>query len=165
MAIDPISALGAIGAILKIIDSVTGQWDRYFKKKTEAETAAAHRVTTEQVAPGTIVIRDRGRDVETITAADLATLDPNSRALIKALEDSMQRHFEIWTAVYPTRDSSPDPVVNAQIDRRLKDIAMTMCQDLGKIFGYLDSIHKYLEDHYENVRFLCGDLQPPQSER
>ena len=162
MAIDPLSALGAIGTVLKIIDSITGQWDRYFGKKTEAEAAATHRVTTEQEAPDTIVVRNMGCDVETITAADLVNLDPNSRALLKALEDSMQRQFEIWVAVYPMRDSSPDPVVNAQVDRRLKDIARAMCQDLGKIFAYLDSMGKHLEDHYGHVRYLCMDLQPPQ---
>src|SRR5712692_4042161 len=104
MAIDPITALSAVATALKIVDGVTGQWDRVFKKKSETEIAKEHRVTTAQAAADTISVRSEGHPTDTITAADLAKLDPNSRALIKALEESMQRQYDLWVAVYPTRD-------------------------------------------------------------
>jgi hypothetical protein len=154
--IDPITALGADGTALKIIDSVAGQWDRFFKKKEEAKTE--HRVKTQQETVETIVVLSHGQPVERITAADLAKLDSNSRALIKALEESMQRQFDLWVLVYPQRDVSVDPVTNAKIDRQLTDIAKKMCSDMEKLFKYLDQLGKYLEDHYSHVRYICSDV-------
>jgi len=72
---DPITAVTAVAAILKIVDSVTGQWDRYLKKRAEGEKDTPHRVTTEQATPDTIVVKENGRPVETITADDLSNPD------------------------------------------------------------------------------------------
>lgn len=156
---DPVTVLTAVAIVLKIIDSLTGQWDRFFKKRNEREPERPHRVTTEQTQPDIIVVKEHGRPVETITAADIAKLDANSRKLIEALGKSMQRQYDLWTRVYPTRDQSPDPVVNAQVEQRLEDIMGKMCADLGKLFAYLDSIGKYLEDHYSHARFLCSEVK------
>ena len=158
MLLDPGTTITAIATTLKIVDSVTGQWDRFFKKREEHELDKPHRVTSE-LEQGEIVVKEHGKPVETITAQDVAKLDENSRKLIDALEKSMQRQYDLWTKVYPTRDASPDPVVNAQIDQRLEDIAKKMCADLGKLFRYLDSIGKYLDDHYDHVRFLCMEVE------
>jgi hypothetical protein len=38
-----------------------------------------------------------------------------------------------------------------------------MCDDLGKVMDFLDSIQKYLPDHYRNIRFECGRLQTARS--
>jgi hypothetical protein len=156
---DPMMALSAVASVLQIIDSVTGQWDRFFKKRSEAQISGEHQVTTAQVSSDTIAVTNQGRQVDTITANDLAKLDASSLALIKALETSMQRQYDLWVAVYPTCDVSPDPVVNAQVRQRLNDIARKMCDDLGKILGYLDSIGKNLEDHYGHIRYLCTQIQ------
>jgi hypothetical protein len=152
---DPLITLGAIATVLKIVDSVTGQWDRYLGKP---KSPKPHRVTTE-LAGDTIIVKESGQQVETITAADLTKLDPNSCQLIESFEKSMQRQFDLWTKVYPTKDMSTDPVVNAQVEQRLNDIMKKMCHDLGEIFGYLDTIGKYLEDHYDHARFLCRSVQ------
>jgi len=88
MPIESIAALGAVATALKIVDSLTGQWDRYFRKKSKAEAAHAHRVQATQVAPDTISVRENGQEQFTITAADLDKLDPQSRALIKTFEAS-----------------------------------------------------------------------------
>lgn len=154
-----LTALTAVATMLKIVDSLTGQWDRFWKKRGKQEPEKAYSVTTEQTQPDTIVVKKHGQLVDTITAADLAKLDVNSRKLIEALEKSFQRQFDLWTKVYPTRDVSPDPVVNAQVDQRLEDILGKMCADLGRLFAYLDSIGKYLEDHYGEVRYLCRDVE------
>jgi hypothetical protein len=34
-----------------------------------------------------------------------------------------------------------------------------MCDDLGKVLDFLDSIHRYPPDHYRIVRTECGKLQ------
>ena len=155
---DPIIAVGAVASALKIVDSLTGQWDRVFKKKAEADIQQDHGVKAVQVSPDTITISSKDHPTDTITAADLAKLSSNDRALIKSLEESMQRQYELWVAVYPSRNASSDPVVNAQVDRRLKDIAKIMCDDLGRIFGFLDLLGKYLEDHYSNFRYVCFEM-------
>ncbi len=154
-----LTAVTAVATVLKIVDSLTGQWDRFWKKRSEQEPDRPHSVTTEQPQPDTIVVKRYGTPVETITAADLAKLDVNSHKLIEALEKSMQRQYDLWTKVYPTRDVSPDPVVNAQVDQRLEDILGKMCADLGRLFAYLDSIGKYLNDHYSHARYLCSEVE------
>jgi hypothetical protein len=158
MAMETIAVLGAVGTALKIVDSLTGQWDRYFRKKSAAEVAQVHSVQATQVAPDTISVRDHGQEQFTITAADMAKLDPQSRALIKTFEASMERRFELWQKVYPQRDSSSDAMVNAKLDLQLRDLATGMCGDLGKIFQYLDSIGARLNDHYNHARFICDEL-------
>ena len=49
--------------------------------------------------------------------------------------------------------------MNAQVDQRLSDILGKMCSDLDMLFKYLDSIGKYLDDHYDYARYLCKDVQ------
>jgi hypothetical protein len=155
--VDPITTLTAVSAALKIVDLVANQIDRFVHKKPEPTKEEPHKVVTEKKAD-TIEVKREGKIVETIRPADLAKLDDSSRKLIKTLEDSMERNYDLWTKVYPQRDTSPDPVRNAQVEAQLKDIAKKMCCDLNKIFRFLDSIGKYLEDHYAHVQFVCSEL-------
>jgi hypothetical protein len=154
---DPIATISAISAALKVVDQVSNQIDRFVHKRPEPAKEPPHKVTAEKNAD-TIEVKEQGRTVETITSDDIKKLDENSRKLIKALEDSMQSNYDLWTKVYPKRDRSADPVVNAQIDAQLTDIAKKMCVDLNKIFRYLDSIGKHLSDHYAHVQFVCSEL-------
>jgi hypothetical protein len=154
---DPITVITALGAALKVVDQVANQIDRFVHKKPEPSKEPTHKVIAEKTAD-TIEVKREGKVVEVITADDIKKLDENSRKLIKALEDSMQNNYDLWAKVYPRRDNSPDPVVNAQIDAQLNDIAKKMCSDLNKIFRYLNSIGKHLDDHYAHVQFVCGEL-------
>jgi hypothetical protein len=156
---DPVTVIGAISTVLTIVDQVSNQLKRFREKQPEPEQEPTHRITTHRERPDTIIVREEGREVERITAGDIAKLDENSRKLIKALEDSMQQQYDLWVEVYPKRDQSADPVVNARVNRQLKEIAMKMCADLERIFQYLDSIGKYLDDHYGHVRFVCEDIK------
>jgi len=158
MPIDPITAIGAVSTVLTIVDKVANQIQRFVKKEPEPAVEKPHRVLATQETPTTIVVREGGQVVETITADDLAKLDSNSRALIKALEDSMQGYYDIWVVVYPQRDQSADPVVNARINRQLQETAKKMCADLNTLLRYLDSLGKYLADHYNAFRFVCQQL-------
>ena len=154
---DPLTALGAVSTVLTIVDKVANQIDRFIHKKPEPPVEKPHAVLAKKEGDA-IVVRREGQVIQKITAADIAKLDDNSQRLIKALEDSMQKNFDLWTAVYPQRDTSPDPVRNAQVDAQLNGIAKKMCSDLSKIFKYLKSIGAELEDHYAHVRFVCDEL-------
>ena len=158
MVLDPISALSAVSTILNIVDKVAGQFQRFRKKEPEPAVETPHKVIA-QKEDGKILVRREGQVVDQITANDLQKLDENSRALIGALEQSMQKKFRLWTIVYPQRDTSPDPLRNAQVEEQLTDLAKGMCSDLDKIFRYLDSIGKYLEDHYNHVRSICYEIK------
>jgi hypothetical protein len=154
---DPVTALGAVSTVLTIVDKIANQIDRFIHKKPEPATEKPHSVLAKKEGDA-IIVRRGGQVVQKITAADIAKLDINSQKLIKAMEESMQKNFDLWTAVYPQRDASPDPLRNAQVDAQLKDIAKKMCSDLNRIFKYLKSIGSELEDHYSHVRFVCAEL-------
>ena len=156
---DPITLIGAVSTVLNIVDQVSNQLERFKDNKPEPAEEPEHSVIATRERPDTIIVRQHGHEVERITAADLDRLDEASQGLIKALEASMQRHYQIWITVYPKRDQSADPIVNAQVNQQLKELGKSMCSDLDRILRYLDSIDKYLEDHYNTVRFVCGELE------
>ena len=156
---DPITLIGAVSGVLNIVDQVSNQLDRFREDKPEPAEEPAHGTIATRERPDTIIVRRHGHEVERITAADLERLDEADQGLIKALEGSMQRNYQIWTMVYPTRNQSADPMVNARVNQQLQDVAKSMCADLERILRYLDSIDKYLEDHYGQVRFVCMELE------
>ena len=156
---DPITLIGAISTVLNITDQISNQLDRFKNNTPEPDQEPAHRVIATRERPDTIIVRDSGDEVERITADDLAQLDEASQGLIKAFEESMQKNYQLWIMVYPKRDQSPDPMVNAQVNQQLKETAKRMCSELGRILGYLDSIGKHLEDHYGEVRYVCSELE------
>jgi hypothetical protein len=157
--VDPITVIGAISTVLTIVDQVSNQLDRFKNEEPEPAEEPEHRVIATRERPDTIIVREHGHEVERITAADVAKLDEASQGLIKAFEDSMQRNYQIWIMVYPKRNQSADPMVNAVVNQQLKELGMSMCSDLERILRYLDSIGKYLEDHYGHVRFVCSELE------
>ena len=156
---DPITVISSISAVLGIVDQVANQIQRFKNQEPEPDVEPEHTVIATKEQPDTIVVRREGAVVETITASDIDRLDDNSRSLIKALEKSMQAQYDIWVAVYPQRDQSPDPIVNAKINQQLKGTATKMCSDLNKIMMFLDQIGKNLEDHYHHIRFICSELE------
>ncbi len=106
------------------------------------------------MTPDTISVRENGQEQFTKTAAELDKLDPQSRALTKTFEASMEHRFEIWQKVYAQRDASSDAMVNANLDQQLRELATGMCCDLGSTFRHLDLNGARLEDHYDQARFI-----------
>jgi hypothetical protein len=157
--VDPITLIGAISTVLNITDQISNQLDRFKNDEPEPEEEPPHSIIATRERPDTIIVRRYGDEVERITSDDLAKLDRSSQGLIKAFEESMDRHYQLWITVYPKRDQSPDPMVNAQVNQQLKETAKRMCSDLGHILGYLDSLGKDLQDHYAHVRYVCSDLE------
>lgn len=152
---DPLTLLNSMAIILGIIDKVADQIERFRKKHPEPSTPKPHSVLAEKRGE-VIDFIESGIVQETITADDFTKLDLQSQQLIKALENSMQVQFNLWRQIYPQRDISPDPIVNAKVNTQLENIAQKMCDDLYKILAYLaDDMDKNLFDHYTHVRFIC----------
>lgn len=156
--IDPIIALGSVRAVLNIADQFATQIDKDSKQKQIHSDTEIDRVTAERHAE-TIEVKREGEIVEKITVADIARLSDDNRKLIKALEDSMQKNYDLWTKIYPQKDFSPDPVHNAKIGMQLKSIEQNMCSDLKKILSFLNQLGKNLDDHYKHVQFVCKEIE------
>ena len=150
--------LTALANVLKIGDSLTGQWDRFFRKKSEAKANKPYRLTAEKVSKSKISVREDGKEVMSITVSDLKKLPPESLILITALETSMTQNFQLWVQLYPQRNVTADVAGEADVNRQLKRIGKEMCADFEKMFKYCESIGRQLEDHYEHVRFICKEL-------
>ena len=157
MSLDPIGTLSAISAALSIVDKISGQIKRLREKKPEPAQESPHSVQAKKVG-NTIVVEREGNVVQTITHQDIAKLDNSTQDLIKTFEQSIEKNYRIWKVVYPQRDASPDPVVNAQVEAKLNDLAKKFCADLGHIFNYLGTIGYELEDHYADVRYVCSQF-------
>jgi len=152
---DPLTLLNSVAITLGIIDKIADQIERFRKKQPEPSIPKPHSVLAEKRGE---VIDFIESDIvqETITADDFTKLDLQSQQLIKALENSMQVQFNLWTQIYPQRDISPDPIVNAKVNTQLENIAQKMCDDMYKILDYLnEDMNKNLYDHYTHVRFIC----------
>ena len=150
--------LSSLGDGFKIVDKISPQITSFVKN--EPEDIHPYSVIAEKKGNQINFTRqDNHMDIQTITADDLRNLDENSQRLIQAREESMQRQFELWTIIYPKRNDSADPVVNARVEQQLKDITKTMCNDLTKILYYLQSIGKYLHDHYDHIYNICNEFK------
>lgn len=159
---DPMTAIGLVASALGIIDMIADQFERFAKKEPEPATPKVHSVLAKQTGDKIEFVDRQGTPVETITADEMKNLDPQSQQLIKALEASMKLQFDLWTKVYPQRETSPDPVVNAKIDAQLESIAKKMCGDLKKILTFLEGMGKNLTDHYDHIQFICSDIESSQ---
>ena len=148
--------LTSVSTSLIVIDKVSGQLDRFAKKLPDPPVERPHSVIAHQMGD-TILFMKSGVPEERITAAEMDQLDPQSRQLITAIEQSMTQQFDRWTLLYPKRNST-DRLENAQVSMELEQLAKGMCEDLGKLLSFLEGMGKYLEDHYLNVRFICSEL-------
>ncbi len=157
---DPLTVLGAVSTTLGIIDKISGQIERYKKKQPEPAAPPQPSVLSARVG-NEVVLSRYGTPFEKITPDDFKNLSENDQRLIKALEDAMQRNYRLWTTVYPQRNASPDPLVNARIDAQLDQIAKDMCGDLERILRFLESLGKQLQDHYASIRFVCSSITGP----
>jgi hypothetical protein len=106
-----------------------------------------------------IVLKRGNVIIETITAAELDNkLDSHSKQLIQAFEKSMYYNFELWTRIYPERNKSSDPIVNIQIENKLKEIGKQMCKEWNNIYKFLNQLRYKLDDHYGQMEFLCNEV-------
>lgn len=146
------AAIGAASAAVGLIDKIADQVERFLTDKPDPEIPKEHRMKIE--ARGSeLVAREHGEE-QVITADDFAKLPEEDLEYIKVLEVSMKNHFTLWSKVYPQRNVSADPLVNAKVDQQLQGLVSEMRDDLNGVLKFLESLGLSLDDHYMRIRHL-----------
>jgi hypothetical protein len=150
----------ATSAAVDLFDKIASQIKAFVHKQPEKVVAEGeerwrHKIKQEGKD---LVVRVQGRAVQTITAEELQVLPQGHLTLIQTYEESMQRNYRLWQAVYKKRDASPDALVNAQTDEQLTDLIRKMKRDLNGILEFLQSIGLDLDDHYMEIRHLVNNV-------
>jgi len=145
------AVLTLAGKAIDLFDKFAGQVGRFITKKAEPAQPKEYRYKVDGKNGALQVSRD-GRNLQTITAHDLAKLPPDQLDHIRVLEKSMERHYNLWKSVYPKRNDSADPMVNAKVEQQLRDLVLEMKGDLTGIIDFLQSLGVYLDDHYVMMR-------------
>lgn len=145
------AAVSGVGEVLRTTDVVTPA----ILSLTDGTRSSRRLGVAARQRDGRVELHDpSGTVVDVIDPPDLGRLSEPERRLIATYQASMRAAFERWQDLYPRRDS-----LDANEQRALRRARRQMCDDLGKIMDFLDSIQKYLPDHYRNVRFECGRAQ------
>jgi hypothetical protein len=105
------------------------------------------------------MIREDGKAEQLVDKRDIESLDENSKKFIETLADSCKRAFELWSAVYPKRNSSADPIVNARVEQELSEIRSKCCSDYKQLVGFSEKIGKMLKG-YSAFETLCSADSP-----
>jgi flagellar motility protein MotE (MotC chaperone) len=176
--IDPTMVVGVLAAASKsvgLIDKISHQVTHFLqpREKTQSEGKKKSAKKDEEIEapePGfkiegdkqkkRIVVKSRGRTVQTVTATELQKkLSPEDYEHIKTLEASMDNNYQLWKALYPKRNGSPDELKNAQTERQLKEVVKSMKQDFDGIFSFLELMGIRLDDHYQRIRVLVENAK------
>jgi hypothetical protein len=154
--------LATVGLVIKtatsavgFIDKIADQIERFLTKKPAPSVPTAHRARIEQDGDAIVSRRD-GKVVRKIRATDLQNLAPHDYQHIKVLEQSMNNHYAVWSAVYPKLALEVDPIAKARLEQQLKDIVRAMKSDLDGILKFLEQIGIDLDDHYMHIRHLVA---------
>jgi hypothetical protein len=149
---DPATIAAALAAAASGVDLINKIADRVIPMFTGSKPEKKeHRMMIEG-DDGKIVVREHGHKVKVITAADLKTMPSELLDHVKVYEASAKANYEIWKAVYPQRNASPDAVVNAKTDQQLRRCVGDMKDDLDGILHFLETAGIRLDDHYLQFR-------------
>ena len=146
----------AIGNGIELVDKLYDQVTSFISKR-KVQKSSGHSLTIKSNGSGISAI-EHGKVVKTITGTDLEKLPDAERKHILVYEKSLQNHYDLWAQVYPYRDASADPIVNAKVNQQLKEIIIAMKGDLNGILGFLESMGIYLDDHYLMFRDLVSHV-------
>jgi len=141
--------ISAVGLVDKLYDPVY----LCINKRPDPGDKPEHRFKIEGNSQK-IVVKQWGKEIQTITADDLKNLPATDHDLIKTYEKSMQAHYLRWQNVYPKRNSSPDKLKNEETDKEISRLIVDMEEDLNGIIRFLEFIGVRLDDHYKNIRHL-----------
>jgi hypothetical protein len=142
--------LTATAAAVKLIDNLADPVERFLTKRSAPTVPKEHRCKIE------------GKEEDGITGDQLEKLPRDCYEHIRTLEESMQRHYRLWQKIYPRRNSSADPLVNAKVDESVRELILNMKADLVGIINFLQSIGVHLDDHYKMFRNLIEQVDSPQ---
>jgi len=148
------------GAV-ELFDRMAGQVKTVLEKRPrEAEGEEdrwRYRITGQD---GDIVVKQNNRTIQTLTHEELAKkLSEHDLRLVITLEEKMNEYYRLWRAVYGKKDSSQDPLVNAQTDLQLEQLIKRMRNELVGILSFLQTIGVHLDDHYMHVRYLIQEVK------
>ncbi|MEM6373414.1 MAG: hypothetical protein AAF727_11630 [Pseudomonadota bacterium] len=130
--------------------------DEEYQWKDAKDQRWRHKVDMEG---SDVVVREDERAIQTIEGKELEKeLSGGDLRLIQTYEQKMEDYFELWSDVYKQKDMSPDAKVNAQTNRRLRDLVKQIEGELTGILDFLqDKIGVHLDDYYMHVRQLVEE--------
>jgi hypothetical protein len=152
------AAIGAASAAVGLVDKIADQVKRFLCDQPETGVPDVHRQHIEG-SGSEIVAQSPVQGTQTITADDFKKLPPDQLKHISVLEKSMQNYYDLWAAVYPQRNASADPIVNAKVNQQLKQIVSDMSDDFNGILSFLESCGLRLDDHYMAIRQLVSQAK------
>ena len=149
----------ATGNAVEIFDKISGQIVSVLLKRAKESEGGDERWRYKVRGEGDkFVVRQDKQVIQTITADDLAKLPADQLSLITTYQNKMEQNYKLWQAVYDSKDSSPDPLVNAKVDQQLVGLVDQMKRDLTNIIDFLQKLGLHLDDHYMQVRGLVDNV-------
>ncbi|ROZ75683.1 hypothetical protein [Ramlibacter sp. WS9] len=148
--------IAATKGAVDIFDKIAGQIKTVLTKRPKEAEGDDDRWRFKVRPEGTaIVVKQEDRTVQTVTAAELSkVLSPADLELVQTYEQSMNKYFARWKAVYAKKDASQDPLVNAITEEQLTEQIVKMKGELVGIIDFLKRCGVMLDDHYMHVRQL-----------
>jgi hypothetical protein len=145
--------LGAIAAVLSIADVLAKQVkERRASRHHENPSPAIRQYRLE--GSSVVLWTENGITQTVITKEDIVESDDNDRQLILTWAASITNLFHRWTAIYPEREASVDPVVNEQVDAELDKLQNSICTDLKKLRRFIERTGNRLAG-FEAIEAVC----------
>lgn len=108
------------------------------------------------------LVSKRGNTTRTLLTFDeVLRLPPDSRKLIHAYDDAIQKSYERFTLALP-RQADPDPQVRQRATADLAEAKKALGEAFGNLLQFLASLNIHLDDHYHAVRYICSQPPSPQ---
>jgi hypothetical protein len=143
-----------------LFDKIAGQVKSVLMNRPKEPEGQEDRWQYRIAAKGDdIVVKQDGRTIQTITGKELTSvLGADDLALVRSYEQSMQKYFKRWQAVYAKKDASQDPLVNTITEEQLTEQIAKMKSELLGILSFLERIGVHLDDHYMHIRQLVESV-------
>ena len=150
------AVIAATKGAIDIFDKVAGQIKSVLTRRPkEAEGDGDRWRYKIKPAGNEIVVTQQERTVQIVTADQLSkVLSSADLELVKTYEQSMNKYFARWKAVYAKKDGSQDPLVNAITEEQLTEQVIRMKAELVGLLDFLQKCGVHLDDHYMHVRHL-----------
>ena len=101
--------------------------------------------------------------IKQITSVDslaVTQYDSTTQEYIQIIEQNMEKQFNLWKFVYPKKDASPDPMVNAKTEAQLKEITNEMCNELKKLQNFFEENGIKPNKKYPAIVDICKNSMP-----
>ena len=157
--IDHAASLQAVASTLRVVDNVTAQAEVLASSDDAPSSQRPYRVVATQYGE-TITFRAGDEEVERITADDFDSLSEADQKVIRTHEAVLFELSDRWAEVYP-KYIARDPATRKQAIEDLGQMRTQMNHELHLILGFLRSMGKSLDDHYDHVHQVLNQPLPP----